>query len=621
MNGDNGDSARSRSNCWSHIEEVFLVGAVMSRWWTRGSLAAARTGNTNQDSCWDDIKETYDKNWLNYKKSKSPAERSANALSRHFKVMKTRISNSRGGPKEDSFQNYYLEWELVYNNEHSTLIQAVRKILAKFEPAPGLGNRNAKSRLTSEHLKKQKDRSFSESFICEENKQEPWNPEMRRNFYDLITSDVSIDQSLGLGSGQGGSRGASPKTVMDEAESKHMRKRVYSSTTGPYDNHSEYYNTVAGADGALMAAQLKHELNSFGRHQHQTQGQRYHINERFKYRLLNGSSNRKKNANRIDENKVLEPEPESQQQQGQPPVQDETQYVSELFGIFGIDSNMKARASQNAAHQPHSQQQQRQQEQPESQSQPMEVAEEDKTYYNTVSGADAAKMAEQLRYEQEHNKRHVAVEVNRMYESMQTKRRLIHRARTVQELRINAFQQPTEPTRFDLRDDAGPGVNGAEELKGLFQEPFSFGQHDEGRPADGVQHAHGHHEHEHGHGHGHDQGHGHDHGHDHGHGDGDHEHQHAAEEEQQKTFHRDLLDSQSQKQRVGSTARSSAPMKNFLVNHNPAKHLTFLRKFNTGLNFKDKLKHHHQHHQQQQQQPQQAQRQGSAQQPQQQQNH
>eukprot|EP00924_Labyrinthula_sp_SR-Ha-C_P001303 augustus_masked-scaffold_7-processed-gene-19.105-mRNA-1 protein AED:1.00 eAED:1.00 QI:0/-1/0/0/-1/1/1/0/369 len=130
-----------RVNSWTHIEEVFLVGAVCTRWFTTGSLAPTRNKSkaradqteiepdlvdqrdpTKLDS-WEAIKGIYDRNWQNHCRLKHlplPAERTASALGRHFKIMKSKLS------AKISFREYYLEWEMKYN------IDAFNIIFGKF---------------------------------------------------------------------------------------------------------------------------------------------------------------------------------------------------------------------------------------------------------------------------------------------------------------------------------------------------------------------------------------------------------------------------------------------------------------------------------------------------------
>lgn len=119
-----GKEARWKS--WAHEEEVFLVGAVMDRFFRRGSLSSTRgTEDTGTDDCWAFIKASYDKAWEKYTLrtgEKKPTERSVAALSRHYKVMKARISAADlQGDSSESFREYYNEFEMMYNINNSLL--------------------------------------------------------------------------------------------------------------------------------------------------------------------------------------------------------------------------------------------------------------------------------------------------------------------------------------------------------------------------------------------------------------------------------------------------------------------------------------------------------------------
>mmetsp|Transcript_18861 Transcript_18861/g.24643 ORF Transcript_18861/g.24643 Transcript_18861/m.24643 type:complete len:826 (+) Transcript_18861:215-2692(+) len=119
------DGSYPRMNSWSHEEEVILIGAVMDRFLTYGSLVTSRrkkkklgvekgfieVDSTKSDSksktkdgessddlgdkeSWASIKEVYDEGLRRILGDKQAYSRSVNALSRHYKVMKTR-KNSR----------------------------------------------------------------------------------------------------------------------------------------------------------------------------------------------------------------------------------------------------------------------------------------------------------------------------------------------------------------------------------------------------------------------------------------------------------------------------------------------------------------------------------------------
>uniref|UniRef100_A0A7S3PIE9 Uncharacterized protein n=1 Tax=Aplanochytrium stocchinoi TaxID=215587 RepID=A0A7S3PIE9_9STRA len=128
-----------RVNAWGHEEEVILVGAVTDRWLKRGSLAMSREKgkkekNSMEDDCWVDIKKTYDKNWEDYIQAGGtvrPPQRSCNALSRHFKVMKARMTEAGN---DDDFRKYYFEWEAKYNKEGSGFLNFLKNTNALPKP-------------------------------------------------------------------------------------------------------------------------------------------------------------------------------------------------------------------------------------------------------------------------------------------------------------------------------------------------------------------------------------------------------------------------------------------------------------------------------------------------------
>ena len=106
---------------WTHEEEVFLVGAVMDRFFRRGSLSSTRgSDKTGSDDCWPCIKMAYDRAWDNYCRVNDavqrPTERTANHLARRYKVMKIRLAASdMKGESSVSFREYYNEWETKFN--------------------------------------------------------------------------------------------------------------------------------------------------------------------------------------------------------------------------------------------------------------------------------------------------------------------------------------------------------------------------------------------------------------------------------------------------------------------------------------------------------------------------
>lgn len=119
---------------WTIIEEVFLVGAVVDMFLSRGSLSPKHYG----ESCWLVIKRNYDLAWGKYlaclkeykegnipqeKQSEFPFlktmyhttidnhERTQGAMARHFKEMKDRCA--KGTTR--NFSYFLREWEEIYN--------------------------------------------------------------------------------------------------------------------------------------------------------------------------------------------------------------------------------------------------------------------------------------------------------------------------------------------------------------------------------------------------------------------------------------------------------------------------------------------------------------------------
>lgn len=118
----------SRRSNWSHVEEVFLVGAVMERFFRAGSLTSKSNKGEDGDSneCWADIKGIYDFAWRVHSdrsNTRAPMERSANTLSRHYKVMKSKLSDLRtSGGK--NFRDYYNEFQEIYDFRAISLASA-----------------------------------------------------------------------------------------------------------------------------------------------------------------------------------------------------------------------------------------------------------------------------------------------------------------------------------------------------------------------------------------------------------------------------------------------------------------------------------------------------------------
>lgn len=102
----NSDSeVRTRAPLWTEQEEVFLVGSVMKRFFQYGSLASSRK---TENDVWDSIKLSFDHMVKDHGREGQPV-RSKNALSRHFKFMK-----STQDPSRPKFYHLYKKYEERY---------------------------------------------------------------------------------------------------------------------------------------------------------------------------------------------------------------------------------------------------------------------------------------------------------------------------------------------------------------------------------------------------------------------------------------------------------------------------------------------------------------------------
>lgn len=121
--GQSSNSSNTRWNSWSHEEEVFLVVAVLDRFFRRGSLASSGKGaNAQGVDCWAEIKAMYDKicaAWGELAENKvlpPLIARSTSALSRHFKIMKVRaVEGDKHGTHDGNFRKYLREWDTKFN--------------------------------------------------------------------------------------------------------------------------------------------------------------------------------------------------------------------------------------------------------------------------------------------------------------------------------------------------------------------------------------------------------------------------------------------------------------------------------------------------------------------------
>lgn len=113
----------TRWNSWSHEEEVFLVVAVLDRFFRRGSLASSgKSANSQGVDCWAEIKNLYDRicaAWANLPENKIKPPlitRSTSALCRHFKIMKVRaVDGDQTGSHSGNFRTYLREWDNRFN--------------------------------------------------------------------------------------------------------------------------------------------------------------------------------------------------------------------------------------------------------------------------------------------------------------------------------------------------------------------------------------------------------------------------------------------------------------------------------------------------------------------------
>ena len=132
---------------WPHIEEVFLIGAVMERFFTRGSLSSSKKNKADGERCWTNIRKIYDHAWKRYgeteeRKTEKPfsfTTRPANALARHYKVMKERVIHGN----DKTFLEYYEEWEKYYNY-NNCLLRDCPEVVDSFQSDEQLYN-NTKS--------------------------------------------------------------------------------------------------------------------------------------------------------------------------------------------------------------------------------------------------------------------------------------------------------------------------------------------------------------------------------------------------------------------------------------------------------------------------------------------
>lgn len=118
--------AEDNDSCrhWIKEEEIFLVGLVFDLLFDRGSLAPTKQERKENKTCWEIIKQQFDKVTVRYNFLKRTnvgrftcVSRSQQALRRHYKVMKATVASSselcdNGLPL---FKSLYEKWQKVYN--------------------------------------------------------------------------------------------------------------------------------------------------------------------------------------------------------------------------------------------------------------------------------------------------------------------------------------------------------------------------------------------------------------------------------------------------------------------------------------------------------------------------
>lgn len=136
-----GINHRQRINSWTPQEEAFLIGVVVAKYLSQGSLFGneqstkkrkravtvgggselkTKTKSSAIEDCWISIKDAFDTVWKNYTAKTGfarPCERTSHALARHYKVMKTKLKTG----KQQSFHELYQAWRREFNCNHSLL--------------------------------------------------------------------------------------------------------------------------------------------------------------------------------------------------------------------------------------------------------------------------------------------------------------------------------------------------------------------------------------------------------------------------------------------------------------------------------------------------------------------
>eukprot|EP00924_Labyrinthula_sp_SR-Ha-C_P004545 snap_masked-scaffold_1-processed-gene-3.26-mRNA-1 protein AED:1.00 eAED:1.00 QI:0/-1/0/0/-1/1/1/0/374 len=123
--------AVANSKPWKDREEVFLVGCVFDMYFRRGSLTPnkkQRATVTDENYCWEKIRRIYDKaiNRFEELTGEVANPRTMHAITRHFKVIKSKLSSNVGEvDEEDEYETedfelkkMYFEWETLYNENN-----------------------------------------------------------------------------------------------------------------------------------------------------------------------------------------------------------------------------------------------------------------------------------------------------------------------------------------------------------------------------------------------------------------------------------------------------------------------------------------------------------------------
>mmetsp|Transcript_3819 Transcript_3819/g.4283 ORF Transcript_3819/g.4283 Transcript_3819/m.4283 type:complete len:330 (-) Transcript_3819:235-1224(-) len=119
---------KNKNKNWSELEEILLVGVVFDRFFSQGSLSNG--GKKKRDAIWDVLQQRFCALLKAYAKRNQTSgefvERSPMAISRHYKVMKSRVSKSRDSETDDpiDFRKYFKAYECLRLDETATCATA-----------------------------------------------------------------------------------------------------------------------------------------------------------------------------------------------------------------------------------------------------------------------------------------------------------------------------------------------------------------------------------------------------------------------------------------------------------------------------------------------------------------